>query len=36
MLTAHGLCSGKPEAFDVPLLNSGAGFKPSLWLSLMA
>jgi hypothetical protein len=32
----HGLCSGKAEPFDVPLLNPGAGSEPPLWLFLMA
>jgi hypothetical protein len=33
---SHGLCSGKAKAFDVPLLNPGAGSEPPLQLFLMA
>jgi hypothetical protein len=33
---SHDLCSGRAEAFDVPLLNPCAGFEPPLQLSLMA
>jgi hypothetical protein len=29
-------CSGEAEAFDVPLLNPGAGSEPPLWFFLMA
>jgi hypothetical protein len=35
-LYSHGLCSGKVEAFDVPLPNPGAGSEPPLQHFLMA